>query len=185
MKLSRMLVMGGVAALCLGAVNIFAQDTNSTSNNDNQGQGRRGGRGNFDPAEFQQRMMDNVKDRLAFTNDTEWAAVQPLVQKVFDTRRDVGFAGMNMLRAGRGGNGGGGDDQRQRRNAFNQPTPEADSLQKALDDKAPAAQVKAALEKYRSVHKDKQAKLEAAQEDLRKVLTSRQEAQAVLLGLLN
>lgn len=182
MRLSRMVVMGGIAALCLGAINVFAQDTNSNSNTDTQGQGRRG-RGNFDPAEFQQRMMDNVKERLAFTNDTEWAVVQPLVQKVFDTRRDVGFAGMGLLRAGRGGPGGGGDNQR--RNAFNQQPPEAEALQKALDDKAPAAQVKAALEKYRAVHKDKQAKLEQAQQDLRKVLTTRQEAQAVLLGLLN
>jgi len=183
MRLSRMVVIGGVAALCLGTVSIFAQDTNSNSNTDAQGRGQRGGRGNFDPAQFQQRMMDNVKERLAFTNDTEWAAVQPLVQKVFDARRDVGFAGMGLLRAGRGGPGGGGDNQR--RNAFNQQPPEAEALQKALDDKAPAAQVKAALEKYRIVHKDKQAKLEQAQADLQKVLTSRQEAQAVLLGLLN
>ena len=180
MRLSRMIVMGGVAALCLGAANIFAQDTNS--NTDTQGQGRRG-RGNFDPAEFQQRMLDNVKDRLAFTNDTEWAAVKPLIQKVFDARRDVGFTGMGLLRAGRGGNGGGGGDQR--RNAFNTPPPEAEALQKALDDKAPSAQVKATLEKYRAAHKDKQAALEQAQESLRKVLTTRQEAQAVLLGLLN
>jgi hypothetical protein len=40
------------------------------------------------------------------------------------------------------------------------------------------------LVKYRSARKDKLAKLEAAQNKLRMVLSTRQEAQAVLLGLL-
>jgi hypothetical protein len=188
MKLNQLSVICGVAAaLCLGAGSLSAQDTNSSSNavtpgnNNNGGQERRG-RGNFDPAQFQQRMMDNVRERLAFTNDTDWAAVQPLVQKIFDARRDVGFAGMNLMRSGRGGNGG---DNGGRRNAFNQSTPEADALQKAIDDNAPSGQIKAMLEKYREAHKDRQAKLEQAQENLRKVLTVRQEAQAALLGLLN
>jgi hypothetical protein len=193
MKLNQLSVICGVAAaLCLGAGNLSAQDTNSSpntatpnNNNNNGGQDRRG-RGNFDPAQFQQRMMDNVRERLAFTNDTDWAAVQPLVQKVFDTRRDVGFPGAGMLRAGRGNGGGGnGGDNGGRRNAFNQPSPEAEALQKAIDDNAPAAQIKTMLEKYRETRKDKQAKLEEAQENLRKVLTVRQEAQAALLGLLN
>ncbi len=51
------------------------------------------GRGNFDPAQFQQRMMDGIRDQLGFTNDTDWNAVQPLIQKVMDARRDVGFGG--------------------------------------------------------------------------------------------
>ena len=58
-------------------------------------------------------------------------------------------------------------------------------MQKAIDSNAPTGQIKAALEKYRAAHKDKEAKLAQTQEDLRKVLTVRQEAQAVLLGLLN
>jgi hypothetical protein len=57
-------------------------------------------------------------------------------------------------------------------------------LQKALDDKAPVEQIKDALAKYRAARKDKQARLEAAQASLKSVLTAKQEAQAVLLGLL-
>lgn len=172
-----------VAALCLGAGTLLAQDNSNSNSNGGGWQGRRGGGGGFDPAQFQQRMMDNVRDRLAFTNDTDWAAVQPLVQKVFDARRDVGFAGMGMMR--RAGRGGGDNAQGGRRDAFGQQGPEAEALQKAIDDNAPAAQVKAMLEKYRAARKDKEAKLAQAQEDLRKVLTARQEAQATLLGLLN
>ena len=53
------------------------------------------------------------------------------------------------------------------------------------DDDAPAGQIKDLLDKYRTTQKAKQAKLESAQADLKKVLTSKQEAQAALLGLVN
>ena len=186
MKVGKILGISGIAAaLCLSAGTLWAQGNSNSNANGGGGQGRRsGGGGNFDPAQFQQRMMDNVRDRLAFTNDTDWAAVQPLIQKVFDARRDVGFPGMNMMR--RGGGGGGDNAQGGRRGGFfAAPSPEAEALQKAIDDNAPAAQVKAMLEKYRAARKDKEAKLAQAQGDLRKVLTARQEAQAALLGLLN
>jgi len=186
MKLDQIGFMFGLAAvLCLSTGNLRAQERGANGNNNgDQAQGDRRGRGNFDPAAFQQRMMDNVKERLAFTNDAEWAAVQPLVQKVFDARRDVGFGGgMGFMRGGRGN--GGGDPGGARRNPAEASNPEAVALQKALDDKVPPAQLKTVLEKYRAAHGDKQAKLEAAQENLRKVLTARQEAQAVMLGLLN
>ena len=179
-KWNRTLVICGIAAMCLGTGVVLAQD-----NSGNAGGGGRG-RGNFDPAQAQQRMMDNIKERLAFTNDTDWAVVQPLVQKVLDTRREIGPGGMGFGRfGGRGGSGGDNASQNNRRNAFFQPSPEAEALQKAIDDKAPTAQVKTALEKYRATRKVKQAKLEQAQEDLRKVLSVRQEAQAALLGLVN
>ncbi len=80
--------------------------------------------------------------------------------------------------------GGGGDQQQQRRGPMGQSSPEADALQKAIDAKAPKAEVKAALEKFIASRKAKQAELEKAQDELRKVLTSRQEAIATLNGLL-
>jgi len=183
MKMNQIIlaVCGIAAALFLGAGNVSAQ-------NDNGGSGGGGGRGNFDPAQMQQRMMDNIKDQLNFTNDTEWSAVQPLFQKVMDARRDVGFGGgMGRLfgRGNRGGdnananNNGGG-----RRGFGGTPSPEAEALQKALDDNAPAAQIKDLLAKYEASQKAKQAKLTQAQADLRKVLSVKREAQATLLGLL-
>lgn len=181
MKVGKILGICGIAtALCLSAGSVSAQNNSNSNSTGGGGQGRRGG-GNFDPAQFQQRMLDNARERLAFTNDTDWAAVQPLVQKVLDARRDVGFPGMGMMRRG----GSGGDNAQGGRRGFFAPSPEAEALQKAIDDNAPTAQVKALLEKYRASRKDKEAKFVQAQEDLRKVLTSRQEAQAALLGLLN
>jgi hypothetical protein len=130
--------------------------------------------GNFDPAQMQQRMMDNIRDQLGFTNDTDWTAVQPLVQKVMDARRDTGGMGMGRMFGGRSPGGPG-------------PTlsAEAEALQKLIDDNAPAAQIKEALAKYREAQKAKQAKLVQAQEALRSLLTIKQEAQATLLGLVN
>ena len=68
---------------------------------------------------------------------------------------------------------------------FGQASPEQEALQKAIDDNAPAAQIKDLLAKYKAAQKVKQAKLEAAQADLKAVLTTKQEAQAYLLGLVN
>jgi len=62
--------------------------------------------------------------------------------------------------------------------------PAADALAKSLADNAPLAEVKSAMARVRQARKAKQAELEQAQADLRKVLTSRQEAIATLNGLL-
>ena len=185
MKLNQLLMICGVAvALMLSAGTVSAQNDDG-----GPGGGPGGfGRGNFDPAQFQQRMMDNIREQLGFTNNTDWNAVQPLIQKVMDARRDVGFGGGmgRMFGRNRGGNNGDNANGGGRRGGFfgGQPSPEAEALQKAIDDNQPSAQIKAALAKYRASQKAKQAKLEQAQENLRKVLTVKQEAEATLLGLL-
>ncbi len=182
MKMNQILAACGIAAaLFLGAGNVSAQNDNGG------GGGGGGGRGNFDPAQMQQRIMDNIKEELNFTNDTEWSAVQPLFQKVMDARRDVGFGGgMGRLfgRGNRGGDNANNNGGRRRGGFGGTPSPEAEALQKALDDNAPAAQVKDLLAKYQASQKAKQAKLTQAQADLRKVLSVKREAQATLLGLL-
>lgn len=178
MKMNQLLALGGVAAaLFLGAGSVSAQN------------GGGGGGGNFDPAQMQQRIMDNAREQLGLTNDTDWNAIQPLVQKVMDARRDVGGGGMSRLfgRGNRGGNNNNANANNNggRRGGFGgTPSPEAEALQKAIDDNAPTAQIKAALAKYQAAQKAKQAKLVTAQENLRKVLNTKQEAQAALLGLL-
>jgi len=181
MKVKNLLtVFGLAAALMLSAGSVSAQNDNGG------GGGGGGGRGNFDPAQMQQRFMERVHDNLGFTNDTEWNAVQPLVQKVFDAQREARSGMGRMFRGNRGGGNGanaeaGGSG---RGGFFGQPSQEAEALQKAIDDNAPTAQIKAALAKYQASQKAKQAKLAQAQENLRKVLNTKREAQATLLGLL-
>ena len=172
-------IYGTAAALCLSAATVMAQNDNGGPGG---GPGGGFGRGNFDPAQFQQRIMDNVRDQLGFTNATDWNAVQPLIQKVMDARREVGN-GMNMRMMFRRP-GGDNQDRPRRGGMFGQPSPEAQALQQAIDNHAPDAQIKQALAKYEASMKQKEAQLAQAQENLRKVLTIRQEAQATLLGLL-
>ncbi len=147
-----------------------------------------GGPGGFDPAQFRQRMMDNIRERLDVKNDDEWKAIQPLVEKVMEARRDAGPMGMGpmMGRGGRrGGNNGDPNAPRRPRGPFGgQPLPEAEALQQALDSSASKDEIKTKLTALRNALQEKEAKLVAAQEDLKKVLTTKQEASAVLMGLV-
>jgi hypothetical protein len=187
MKLKTILgVWGIIAALSLCGGSLLAQDDNGggpggPGGPGGGGPGGPGGPGGgFDPAQFQQRMLDQTRQNLDVTNDEEWAVIQPLVQKVMEARREAGNGGGPGGPGGRGGPGGPGGP-----GGFGaQASEEHQALQKAVDEKASVAQIKDALAKYRAARKDKQAKLEAAQANLKKVLTIVQEAQAVLMGLL-
>jgi 5'-deoxynucleotidase YfbR-like HD superfamily hydrolase len=62
--------------------------------------------------------------------------------------------------------------------------PEQDALQKAVESNAPADEIKTKMAKYREAMKAKEAKLVKAQDELKQVLSVKQEATAVLMGLL-
>ena len=194
MKMKQLFATCGIAAaLILGAGTVFAQNGGGGGGGGGGGfGGGGGGRGNFDPAQMQQRMMERIRDNLNFTNDADWNAVQPLVQKVLDARRDMGGGGMRGMFGGRNRNrnggdqgGGGGGGGGGRGGFFGQPSPEEQALQDALDNNAPDAQVKDLLAKYEASQQKKQAALKSAQENLRAVLTPRQEASAALMGLVD
>jgi hypothetical protein len=186
MKLKQALILTAIAAaLCSGANRLAAQNQPP-------------GRGNFDPEQARQRMMERYKTQLDVKSDDEWKVIQERIEKVTQARREVGFGGgmggMGFGRPGRpGGNAGnaeasadGQGPRRGGRGGFGppEPSPEAEALQKAIEAKAPADEIKAKLAKLREVRKEKEAKLETAQEELRKVLSVRQEAAAVLAGLV-
>ena len=132
--------------------------------------------GNFDPQQFRQMMMDRFREQFEVKDDDEWKLIQDRIEKVMEARRAAGgFGGMGFGRpGGPGGRGpmGGGQG------------PEGEALQNALESKASPDTIKAKLALFREARKANQAKLEQAQEELRKVLTLRQEAAAVLAGLL-
>jgi hypothetical protein len=182
-------VCGMAAALICGASSVSAQDQNPGGGGPGGGGGFGGGRGGgFDPAQMQQRMMDRIRDNLNFTNDTDWNAVQPLVQKVFDAQRDVRanqMAGMRMAFR-RNNNNNQDDNQRRQRfgGFFGQPSPEFTSLQDAVNNNAPDSQIKDLLSRYTASQKAREDKLKSAQDNLRAVLTVKQEAAATLMGLL-
>ena len=184
-------VLATVAAVWLSGTTMLAQDR------DFGGPPGGGPGGNFDPAQFRQRTMEQVRKNLSVTNDEEWGAIQPLIQKVMDARREnfmgggmgMGFGGPPPG-AGPGGpppdgGQGGGPGGPGGRGGFGPPqSAEQQALQKVISGDAAVPQIKDALAKFRAARKEKQARLEAAQAELRGVLTLKQEAQAVLMGML-
>lgn len=179
-RLSQLLTLIGFAAvLSIGTAKVVAQERQERG-------GDRGERRNFDPEEMRKRMMERYREELEVKNDDEWKLIEVRITKVSDARREIGFGGGGMMfRGRRGGEGGNGGDQGQRRGfGGGTPSPEVESLQKALEAKAPAEEIKAKLAKVREARKQKEANLAKAQDDLRKVLSVRQEATAVMMGLL-
>ena len=183
--LNQLLAMAGVAVVvCLSATDGAAQQRGR--GNQNQG------RGNFDPAQWMQRRMDTYKERLEVKNDDEWKIIQERIEKVLAAQRELRN---NSFGRNGGSRRGGGNDTAQSDNnnsgrsnrgspSTGEPDPELDALQKALDAKAPADEVKIKIGRVRESLKAKEAKLASAQDDLRKVLSMRQEGIAILMGLL-
>lgn len=155
------------------------------------GQGGPGGFGNFDPAEMRQRMMERYQEQLGASTE-EWKVIEPLLTDVMEKQRAASgsrFGGMGMtMRGPRGAGNQGGDAQggnRQRGNRFGgEPDPAVEALQKAIDDNAPASELKTKITAVRESRKKAEAELNASREKLRAVLTAKQEAQLTLMGSL-
>ena len=161
-----MLVVG--CALLVPAAVSRAQDNNN--------QGRRG---NFDPAQMRERMMTRMKEQMGASDD-EWKVLSPKIEKVMTVQRETrgGFGGFG---GGGGRRGGGGGDQ--------QPTTETGKasadLRAALENKdTPADEIAKKLAAYREARDKGRAQLQAAQKELKEVLTQRQEAVLVNMGML-
>jgi hypothetical protein len=179
-----------LAGLLAGTTGALAQEAPAQGQG---GQRQRQGPGNFDPAQMQQRMMERYREQLEIKDDAEGKAIEGLITKVNEARREVGFGGGGRGMFGpqqrnrqQGDNAAQGQGQGQNRRGFGPtPSPEAEALQKAIDSKAGAAELKTAMAKFRESRKANEAKLAKAQEELRAVLSVRQEAIALSLGLLN
>ena len=143
--------------------------------------GDRGGRGSFDPARFREQMEARMKEQLS-VNDEEWKVMQPKLEKVMEARREAGgFGGGFGGRGGFSGRGGGDDDNRQR-SAVEQTSRE---LRELLENKdAPADQITAKLTALREAREKARTNLQTAQKELKEILTQRQEAVLVTMGML-
>lgn len=158
------------------------------------GGGGGGGRNRRDPAQMQAQRMERYREQLEIKGDDEWKLIQERIEKVLQAQRDsriigfgVGGFGGAARRGGAAGQADAGANPSGGNRAGRQGTqsnPDVAALQAALDSKATPEEIKQKLAKVRESLKVKEATLAKAQEDLRKVLSVRQEAVAVLLGLL-
>lgn len=163
-----------VMLVVLGAGSLLAQE------------GGGGGRGRFDPEQMRQRYMDRIKEDLGLEEDA-WKVIEPRLAKVVEMTTAERMSGMTSMfgrrgggRGGRGGEGGGAP-----------AAPETDTgkamsaLQTTLDNKeASPEEIKAKLTALRQAREKAKAELNQAQESVRELVTVRQEAQLVAMGLL-
>jgi hypothetical protein len=159
----------------------FALVAMTLGNADLQAQGRGqggpgGGRGNFDPAEMRARMMERYQEQLGFS-DAEFKAIQPLIEDVQTKQREARGGRGGMMFGARGGAGG-----RWGRGGNQDADPELEALQSAIES---GSNIEAKLAAFRAARDKKEADLKKAQDTLKSVLTVKQEAQAVLMGIIN
>ena len=145
------------------------------------GQANPGGGGRGNRQQFRQQMEERLKQELGVTDD-EWKVLQPKVEKVQELQRAT-FAGRGaFFRRGRGGPDRSADPSQPPPSAVEQ---KADALQKVLDNKdAKPEEIKAALTAYRESRAQARADLTKAQDELRDLLTARQESVLVMAGML-
>ena len=124
--------------------------------------------------------MARMREQLEVTDDAEWKLISDRVAAV-TALRTAGGGGFGGRGGGFGGGQGGGGGRGGRGFAA---SPEQDALTQAITDKLPDAEIKSRLERLREARKENAEKLAKAQEDLRAVLSVRQEAVAVMAGLL-
>lgn len=189
-NINRVLALAGITALCVSASSLAAQDQPPPGGTGGTG-GPGGGRGNWDPEKIQQemqkRMLDGVRERLEITNDAEWKAIEPLVQKVMDLRRDQMMGGIRGAFGfgGFGGRGGRGGDQGGGFRLGPEPSAEETALSEANKNGSSKDILKEKMAAFRKAKAAKEAELKTAQENLKKVLSIKQEAIALELSLVN
>lgn len=182
--------------LAFASTTAFAQNTPGGNDADRKrrssGDDAGGRRGNFNPEDMQARLLTSLRERLEVTDDEEWKLISERITKVNELRRSTlgGGVGGLMAFAGRGPQSGGdsnrgGDSGRgSTRGGPRGSSNEMAALQTAIRDKLPDAEIKSRLDHMREARKDNETKLSKAQEELRALLTIRQEAVAVMFGLL-
>lgn len=117
---------------------------------------------------------------LEITDDAEWTVVWGRIAKVDEVRREL----VGLVAAGGKGSSVAEDRRKPRGGGREGAGGEQAALRSAVRDKLPDAEVKARLDRLRESYEKTEARLAQAQEELRAVLTVRQEAVAVMAGLL-
>ena len=150
----------------------------------------------FDPAQMRQMMEQRMREMLGATAE-EWKVLGPRVMKVQElSRQTAGGPGMMFGPMGRRGTGGpgmggpGGDRPGGRGMGMNRELTEVEKIQEELqtlleNTTAAPEQIKQQVTKLRAAREKAKQDLAKAQQDLRQVLTVRQEAQLVLMGMLD
>ncbi|MSU48727.1 MAG: hypothetical protein EXS37_06520 [Opitutus sp.] len=132
--------------------------------------------GRSTPADAQARIMAKLRERLDVNDDAEWDIISNRIARVDELRRN--------LWTGSAGSRGSPSMADKSKRSSKSAHPEQDALRSALGDKLPDAEIEVRLARAREVYREAEFRLAKAQAELRAVLTVRQEAEAVVIGLL-
>jgi hypothetical protein len=147
--------------------------------------GQPGGQGQrFDPAQMRQMMEQRMKEQLGAT-DAEWKTLGPRVLKVDQLNRQISGTGRGSMMFGgrRGPQGDQGAGQGPETTAVEKASQQ---LRTTLENTAATPdQIKKDLTALRAAKEKAKQELVVAQQELKKTVNPRQEAQLVLMGLLD
>ena len=119
------------------------------------------------------KVLAKLREQFEVTDDAEWELIAGRIQQVTELRRSL--TGAPSLRGGPTAT----DKVRRTARAGDQ-----DALRTAVRDKLPDAELKLRLSRAHELRQQEEARLAKAQDELRSILTVRQEAVAVVAGLL-
>lgn len=181
-------IVAGAMSLTLAGYASAQQDNagngggNSSSSSTQQNdRGNRGSRRNFDPAQFRQQMSERMKEMLG-SSDDEWKVIEPRLDKVMQLQRETRGGGMSFM-FGRSRDRGSSSSSSRSESAVAKA--QAD-LRSALEDKSISAdEIAKRLANYRQAKEQAKQDLAKAQADLKELLSQRQEAQLVMMGMLD
>jgi len=178
MKVLVGLLCGSLLVLVVNSV--FAAEGRGGGGERGAGGERVGGaQGRFDPEQFRQRMLDQLKQSLE-VNDEEWQVLKPRIEKVMTLSRQARTGRMGMMMMGRRGGEAGGE-----RADMSEVERKLRDLETTLGNKdATVEEIKAQLAALREAREKARQELAQAQASLQELLTPKQEARLVLAGIL-
>lgn len=190
-KMVLVMIMAGVIGACW-VVSGIAQQTGEEGNQQPPERQRdRSGDWRERVEQFRQQMQERMREQLG-ASEEEWKVLYPRIQKVQQLQRQtrggfwsmVGWGGRQARRGRRGGQAQRPEVAPQRERSEVEKKTEA--LRNLLEDKSSGAEpLKVALDALRKARAKARQELEAARKELRNVVTVRQEAQLVLIGILD
>ncbi len=175
------LALFAAAALALGGLTATATAQEQKS------------RGGFNPDEMRARLTERMRELLEVKNEDEWKLIYARIEKAQEAQREVrslnGDFRLLFSRSGEQGGAPGGDQGGRTRGSGGSPfggtpNPDAEAFSKAVQNKAPTDELKQRMARVREARKNAEAKYDKAADDLRQVLTVRQEATLVAVGLI-
>jgi hypothetical protein len=186
--MKRNLVLTVLLAMSMFGAALYAQD----QRRERGGEGRERGEQMRQRAEGQQprdreamaaRMSERMREQLGVTSE-EWEVLQPKVQRVTEAQMATRGGGGGWAGRGAGGPGGpAGQGAQGPQNAVARAS--ADLRLTLQNENASADEISQKITALRAARRQAEAELTTARQELRELLTQRQEAQLVMMGLLD